>query len=44
MKQGLYEQVINKDILEQLDNLEKDEFIIDKGKIDKEELFCGNKI
>lgn len=37
MKQGLYEQVINKEILKQLNNLEKEKFIIDKSKIDNEE-------
>ena len=37
MKQGLYEQVINKEILKQLDNLEQEKFIIDKSKIDNEE-------
>lgn len=37
MKQGLYEQVINQEILEQLNSLEQDKFIIDKTNIDKEE-------
>ncbi|MDO4535569.1 MAG: DUF3427 domain-containing protein [Clostridium perfringens] len=37
MKQGLYEQVINKEILDKLNGLEKEKFIIDKEKIDKEE-------
>lgn len=37
MKEGLYEQIINKEILEQLNNLEQEKFIIDKDKIDKEE-------
>lgn len=37
MKQGLYEQVINKEILGNLSSLEKEKFIIDKEKIDKEE-------
>ena len=37
MKEGIYEQVINKEILEQLNKLEQENFIIDKDKIDKEE-------
>lgn len=37
MKEGLYEQVINKEIQQQLNNLEQEKFIIDKDKIDKEE-------
>lgn len=37
MKEGLYEQVINTEILEQLKTLEEEKFIIDKGNIDKEE-------
>lgn len=37
MKQGLYEAVINEDILKQLEALKEDEFIIDKENIDKEE-------
>ena len=37
MKEGLYEQLINKEIKEQLKNLEQEKFIIDKDKIDKEE-------
>lgn len=37
MKQGLYEQVINSEIHEQLKNLEAEKFIIDKSKIDNEE-------
>ncbi len=37
MKQGLYEAVINEDILKQLDKLDVDDFIIDKENIDKEE-------
>lgn len=37
LKEGLYEQVINKEILQQLNNLEQEKFIIDKDKIDKEE-------
>lgn len=37
MKQGLYEAVINEDILKQLDKLNVDDFIIDKENIDKEE-------
>lgn len=37
MKEGLYEQVINKEILQQLENIEQENFIIDKDKIDKEE-------
>lgn len=37
MKEGLYEQIINKEILEQLNNLEQEKFIIDKDKIDKAE-------
>ena len=37
MKQGLYEQVINKEILEEINSLDKENFIIDKEKIDKEE-------
>ena len=37
MEQGLYEQVINSKIQEQLNNLETEKFIIDKSKIDNEE-------
>ena len=37
MKEGLYEQVINKEILQQLNKIEQENFIIDKDKIDKEE-------
>lgn len=37
LKQGLYEQVINSEIQEQLNNLEHEKFIIDKSKIDNEE-------
>ena len=37
MKEGLYEQIINKEIQQQLNNLEQEKFIIDKDKIDKEE-------
>ena len=37
MKQGLYEQVINQEILDQLNSLEQDKFIINKSDIDKEE-------
>ena len=37
LKQGLYEQVINSKIQEQLNNLEYEKFIIDKSKIDNEE-------
>ena len=35
LKEDLYEQVINKEILQQLNNLEQEKFIIDKDKIDK---------
>ena len=37
LKHGLYEQVINSKIQEQLNNLEIEKFIIDKSKIDNEE-------
>ncbi|MGG7144889.1 DUF3427 domain-containing protein [Clostridium nigeriense] len=37
MKQGLYEQVINSEIKDQLKALENEKFIIDKSKIDNEE-------
>lgn len=37
MKQGVYEQVINSEILEQLNNLEQENFLIDKILIDNEE-------
>lgn len=37
LKQGLYEQVINKEIQDQLKALESEKFIIDKSKIDNEE-------
>lgn len=37
LKQGLYEQVINSEIQEQLKHLEYEKFIIDKSKIDNEE-------
>ena len=35
LKEGLYEQIINKEIQQQLNNLEQEKFIIDKDKIDK---------
>lgn len=37
LKEGLYEQIINKEIQQQLNKLEEEKFIIDKDKIDKEE-------
>lgn len=37
LKQGLYEQVINNEIQEQLNSLEYEKFIIYKSKIDNEE-------
>ena len=37
MREGLYEQVVNQEIIEQLNALEKDKFIINKSSIDKEE-------
>ena len=37
MKQGLYEQVINQEILEQLNSLDQDKFIINRSGLDKEE-------
>ena len=37
LKQGLYEQVINSEIQEQLNLLEDEKFIIEKSKIDNEE-------
>jgi len=37
LKQGLYEQVINSKIEEQLKNLEEEKFIIEKSKIDNTE-------
>ena len=37
LREGLYEQIINKEIQQQLNNLEQEKFIIDKDKIDKEE-------
>ena len=37
MRQGLYEQVINNEIQNQLKDLESEKFIIDKSKIDNEE-------
>ena len=37
MKQGLYEQIINTEIQEQLKVLEDDKFIVEKSKIDNEE-------
>ena len=37
LKEGLYEQIINKEIQQQLNNLEQEKFFIDKDKIDKEE-------
>ncbi|MGG7212632.1 DUF3427 domain-containing protein [Clostridium nigeriense] len=37
MKQGLYEQVINSEIQEQLKVMENEKFIIEKSKIDNEE-------
>ena len=30
LKEGLYEQIINKEIQQQLNNLEQEKFIIDK--------------
>lgn len=35
MKEGLYEAVINEDILKQLEELNVDDFIIDKELVDK---------
>ena len=35
LKEGLYEQIINKEIQQQLNNLEQEKFFIDKDKIDK---------
>lgn len=37
MKEGLYKAIINEDILKQLDELNVDDFIIDKKHMDKEE-------
>ena len=37
LKQGLYEQIINTEIQEQLKALENEKFIIEKSKIDNEE-------
>ena len=37
LKQGLYEQVINQEILEQLNSLDQDKFIINRSGLDKEE-------
>ena len=37
MKEGIYEQVINNDILAQLNNVDKDEILIGKENLDKEE-------
>ena len=37
MKEGLYEQVIKKEILQQLKSIEQEKFIIDKDKMEKEE-------
>ena len=35
MKEGLYEAIINEDILKQLEELNVDDFIIDKEHMDK---------
>ena len=43
MKQGLYEQIINTKILEELDGINKENFIIDKENIDKEEAKATKK-
>ena len=37
MKEGIYEQVINNDILTQLDKIDKDNFLIGKENLDNEE-------
>ena len=37
MKEGIYEQVMNKEILEQINKLEQENIILAKDKIDKED-------
>ena len=37
IKEGLYEQIINEEILENLNKLDKEKYIIDKEKLDNEE-------
>lgn len=37
MKQGIYEQVINNEIINELENYDIDNILLDKEKIDKEE-------
>ncbi|MFR5402499.1 MAG: NgoFVII family restriction endonuclease, partial [Clostridium sp.] len=37
MKEGLYEQIINEEVLENLNELDKEKYIIDKEKLDNEE-------
>ena len=37
IKEGLYEQIINEEILENLNKLDKENYIIDKEKLDNEE-------
>ena len=36
IKEGLYEQIINEEILENLNKLDKEKYIIDKEKLDNE--------
>ena len=37
IKEGLYEQIINEEVLENLNELDKEKYIIDKEKLDNEE-------
>ena len=37
MKQGIYEEIINKQILSKLNDISTEEFLIEKSKIDVEE-------
>ena len=37
IKEGLYEQIINEEVINNLNGLNKDDYIIDTEKIDNEE-------
>ena len=38
IKEGLYEQIINEEVLENLNELDKEKYIIDKEKLDMKKL------
>ena len=37
IKEGLYEQIINEEVIRKLNELDKEKYIIDKEKLDNEE-------